>query len=172
MTSPQQHHLLWLASAMTIPIYYVSERHYYDSRFQVFFTKVSYGNCGARFDIKDVYGSIMYKELSCDISVRLELINDDGSEIVEIPKLNVKDKIAIRTDFLKHFEGVVYYDELLEAISRQQYNHRFALDTVLIENDNAAPMALYWDDYKLNVVMEYISRFANAVGLTLPILNL
>jgi hypothetical protein len=163
MTSPQQHNLLWLASAMTTPIYYVSERHYYDSRFQVFFTKVSYGNCGTKFDIKDVYGSIMYKELSCDISVRLELINDDSCEIIEIPKLNVKDKVAIQTDFLKHFEGVVYYNELLEAIRRQQDNHKFVLDTVLIENDNAAPMAPYWDDYKLKVVIEYIEAFIRTV---------
>jgi hypothetical protein len=101
MTPMQQHNLLWLASAMTTPIYYLSEQHYYDNRFQVFFTKVSYGSCGTRFDIKDVYGSIMYKELSCDISVRLELVNDDSSELVEIPKLNVKEKVAIQTDFSK-----------------------------------------------------------------------
>lgn len=169
MTARQQHNLLWLASAMTTPIYYVSERHYYDGRFQVFFTKVSYGNCGTRFDIKDVYGSIMYKELSCDISVRLELVNDDNSEIVEIPRLNMQEKVAIQIDFLKHFEGVVYYNELLDAINRQQDSHKFVLDKVLIENDNAAPMAPYWDDYKLRVVTEYIVNFANLIGLQLSL---
>jgi hypothetical protein len=61
----------------------------------------------------------------------------------------------------------VYYNELLEAISRQQDNHRFVLDVVLIENDNAAPMAPYWNDYKLNVIMEYMSSFANALGIDL-----
>jgi hypothetical protein len=172
MTARQQHNLLWLASAMTTPIYYVSDRHYYDSRFQVFFTKVSYGNCGTRFDIKDVYGSIMYKELSCDISVRLELINDDSSEIVDIPRLNVQEKIAIQTDFLKHFEGVVYYNELIEAISKQQDSHKFVLDTVLIENDNAAPMAPYWDDFKLSVVLEYIRSFASVINIDVNFENL
>lgn len=108
----------------------------------------------------------MVDDVASDLLVRLELINDASSEIVEIPKLNVEDKIAIQTLFLKHFEGVYYYNEIQEAIDKQQDDHKFVLDTVLIENGNSAPMAPYWDEYKLRTVREYISRYANGLAIS------
>jgi hypothetical protein len=167
MTDTQRHNLIWLASAMTHPTNYTRRQHYYDEVHRLFFTRVVIDYNGAKFEIRDSFNQPLKENVSSDLLVRLELINDDSSEIVEIPKLNVEDKIAIQTLFLKHFEGVFYYNEIQEAINRQQDDHKFVLDTVLIENDNAAPMAPYWDDYKLRTVMEYISRFGTAVGATI-----
>jgi len=57
---------------------------------------------------------------------------------------------------------------LIAAIEQQQGDPKFVLDTVLIENDNSAPLAAYWDDYKLQVVLGYMHRFGEAVGINLP----
>ncbi|WP_345954768.1 hypothetical protein [Mucilaginibacter sp. PAMB04168] len=165
MTTQQRHNLLWLASAITHPSHYTRRQHYYDEVHRLFFTRVKIDYNGARFEIRDSYDKPLVEDAASDLLVRLELINDASSEIVEIPKLNVEDKIAIQTLFLKHFEGVYYYNEIQEAINNQQDDHRFVLDTVLIENDNAAPMAPYWDDYKLRTVTQYINIFGNTVGI-------
>jgi hypothetical protein len=165
MTDTQRHNLLWLASAMTHPIHYTRRQHYYDEVHQLFFTRVMIDYNGAKFEIRDSFDKPLVDDVACDLLVRLELINDESSEIVEIPKLNVEDKIAIQTLFLKHFEGVYYYNEIQEAINRQQDDHKFVLDTVLIENDNAAPMASYWDDYKLRTMLEYITTFSERLGV-------
>jgi hypothetical protein len=151
---------------MTHPIHYTRRQHYYDEVHRMFFTRVMIDYNGARFEIRDSFDKDLVEDVASDLLVRLELINDASSEIVEIPKLNVEDKIAIQTLFLKHFEGVYYYNEIQEAINRQQDDHKFVLDTVLIENDNSAPMAPYWDDYKLRTVREYISRYANGLAIS------
>lgn len=166
MTDTQRRNLLWLASAMTHPIHYTRRQHYFDEVHKLFFTRVMIDYNGARFEIKDCFNKPLVKDVASDLLVRLELINDASSEIVEIPRLNVEDKIAIQMLFLKHFEGVYYYNEIQEAIDRQQDDHKFVLDTVLVENDNTAPMATYWDDYKLRAVMEYISRYANGLNIS------
>jgi hypothetical protein len=172
MTAAQRNSLLWLANAMTTPIDYTRRLHYYDGVHQLFFTRVMLDYCGTSFEVRDSFDMAMSEEFASDLLVKVELINDESSEIVEIPKLNVQYKVAIQTEFLQHFEGVVYYSEIQEAISRQQDEQEFVLDKVFIENDNAAPMAPYWDDYKLRKVMEYISSFANVIAANLKFLFL
>jgi hypothetical protein len=169
MTDTQRHNLIWLASAMTHPIHHTRRQHYYDEVRRMFFTRVMIDYNGARFEIRNSFDKPLVEDIASDLLVRLELINDASSEILEIPKLNVEDKIAIQTLFLKHFEGVYYYNEIQEAINRQQDDHKFVLDTVLIENDNSAPMAPYWDDYKLRTIREYIETFTQTLGLEFKI---
>jgi hypothetical protein len=166
MNDMQRHNLIWLASAMTHPTHYTRRQHYYDEVHKMFFTRVMIDYNGAKFEIRDSLDKPLVDDIASDLLVRLELINDDSSEIVEIPKLNVEDKIAIQTLFLKYFEGVFYYNEIQEAINKQQDDHKFVLDTVLIENDNAAPMTPYWDDYKLRTVMEYIQTFCLSLNIS------
>jgi hypothetical protein len=140
MTNTQRHTFIWLASAMTHPTNYTRRQHYYDEVHRFFFTRVMIDYNGAKFEIRDVFDKPLVDDVASDLLVRLELIDDASSEIVEIPKLNVEDKIAIQTLFLKHFEGVFYYNEIREAINRQQDDHKFVLDKVLIENS----MTLLW----------------------------
>lgn len=77
------------------------------------------------------------------------------------------DKIGIQLEFLSRLPGTYQEQELILAVERQTDDHRFVLDTVLIENELSAPMAAYWAEYKLQVVMRSISRFADATGMEL-----
>lgn len=102
-----------------------------------------------------------------DIAVRLELIADESSGLTEIPRFQVADKIGIQLEFLSRLPGTYQEQELILAVERQTDDRRFVLDTVLIENELSAPMAAYWAEYKLQVVMRSISRFADATGMEL-----
>lgn len=169
MTLEQRHTLLWLTNAMTLPVSYRIERYFYDIVNQSFFARLQMNNCDTCFTFKDHLGNKLNKDIAADILVRLELINDNLSEIVEIPKLNVQDKIAIQSVFVSHFPSVCAEQELLRAINKQLDDFCFVLDKVLA-NPNyelTAPMAAYWDGYKLKTVMEHLNAFTSAIEVNL-----
>jgi len=39
---------------------------------------------------------------ACDLSVRMEFINDDSSDIAEIPRFTVEEKVGIQLEFLSY----------------------------------------------------------------------
>jgi hypothetical protein len=158
MTATERYNLLWLLRAMTLPMDYEYERYYYDGRRkELFYTAKAKDNPFSivvlnKFDLQ--YSN----EIESDLAVRLELIYDERSEIVEIPRINVVEKVGIQLEFLSKLPGTYWHNELIAAVEQQEDDYKFVLDTVLIENDNSAPMAKYWDDYKLIVVKLYITQ--------------
>jgi hypothetical protein len=156
LTESERFNLLWLANAMTLPIGYLVERYYYDSRDKVFFSAITDSNL--RLTYVDRLNNELTIGYACDLSVRLEFIDDDSSEIVEISRFTVDEKISLQLEFLSKLPGTYWHNELLAAVEQQQDDYKFVLDTVLLENDNCAPMAPYWDDYKLQFVSQAIKK--------------
>jgi hypothetical protein len=95
----------------------------------------------------------------------LELINDESSEIVEIPRINVTEKIDIQLNLLSRMPGTYWHNELIQAVENQKDDHKFVLDTVLIENNNSAAIASYWDEFKLQTVTNYILAFRKVTNI-------
>jgi hypothetical protein len=156
-TESERYSFLWLANAMTLPVGYLNERYYYDSRDKVFFSAVA--DSSSRVTYVDRLTNELTISYACDLSVRLEFINDDSSEIIEIPRFTVDEKVSLQLEFLSKMPGTYWHNELIAAVEQQQEDHKFVLDTVLIENDNCAPMAPYWDDFKFKVVVTYLDQF-------------
>ena len=168
MTGQQQFNLLWLAMAITAPEY-TQERYYYDAKSNLFFSARPTLQPPVRLDLFDTKSKFLPSSIESDISVRLLWLNDESSEIIEIPRLNIADKIAIQLLFLSNFGGVMHLQELVSAVEDQRDDYKMVLDTILIENSNTAPIAPYWDEFKLKTVFEYIMRFASLIGLDLSI---
>ena len=154
-TESERYNLLWLANAMTLPVGYINERYYYDSRDKVFFSSILNDSSCMYVDRFNNELTIGY---ACDLSVRLEFINDDSSEIMEIPRFTMDEKIGIQLEFLSKMPGTYWHNELIAAVEQQQDDYKFVLDTVLIENDNSAPLTPYWNEYKLELVSSAINR--------------
>lgn len=169
MTPEQQHTLLWLANAMTLPAYYRTERYFYDGETQSFFSRLQTDNCGTRFTVRDHYGKPFYLPIEADLQVRIELIDDDMSEIIEIPRLGVQDKKAIQQGFLSNFQGVYFEQELLTAVGKQTDDFSFVLDRALNFHDEAIHLMPYWEQYKLDTVMQYLNAFTSALGINLSV---
>jgi hypothetical protein len=168
LSESEQYDLLWLANAITLPISYDTEHYYYDGlRKELFYTISSKANpflIGVlnKFDLE--YSD----EIASDIAVRLELINDESSKIVEIPRLDIQEKIGVQLEFLSYMAGTLQHNELIAVVEGQQDDYKFILDTILMESENTLPMIPYWSDFKLKVTFTYINK---TIGVDLQLLK-
>jgi len=162
MTDIERFNLFWLCHAMTAPVT-AEESYYFDGQSKKFFTARSAG----LFDMVDLP---LIAPLADDIKRRLVDIDLMSSEIVEIPRLNVQDKIAVQLLFLSKFPGVIHEEQLRLAAERQADSYGFIIDAVLDEIDVLSPMTPYWEDFKLKTIQYYLEKFTGLVGITLKML--
>lgn len=162
MTDIERFNLFWLCHAMTAPVK-GEESYYFDSQTKKFITAKPSG----LFDMVDLP---LIAPLADNIEKRMADIDSTVSEIVEIPRLNIQDKIAVQLLFLSKFPGVIYEEKLRLAAEKQLDMQGFVLDLVLNENDTLEPMAPYWDDFKLKTIQYYLEKFTGLVGITLKML--
>lgn len=101
--------------------------------------------------------------------VQLEQIDSEASRIVELPRLNLEDKAAIQLLFLSKFPGVIHEEDLRLAADQQQDANGFVLDAVMAKYDLLAPMAPYWEDFKLKTIQYYLEQFTGLIGIALRI---
>lgn len=162
MNDVQKANILPIAMAMTAPEHAI-ERYYYDSVTELFFyTKHIGDNEFALYSLLDF--PLSEREYG-DVSVRLEQVDDYDFEIVEIPRLNVSEKIEIQLDFLSQFYRVYPIERLITEVENQLDDYRMVLDTALIKDGNYAPMAPGWDEFKLKTMFNYIKHFTNSIGV-------
>lgn len=162
MTDIERFNLFWLYHAMTAPATSTAS-YYFDGQTKKFFT----ANLSGLFDMVDLP---LIAPLADNIGERMAQIDTEASEIVEIPRLNIQDKIAMQQLFLSKFPGVIHEDQLRIAAEKQQDIQGFVLDAVLDENDTLSPMASYWEDFKLKTIQYYLEKFTGLVGITLKLL--
>jgi hypothetical protein len=162
MTDIERFNLFWLCHAMTAPV--IAEKSYYfDGQTKKFFTAKLSG-------LFDMLNLPLITPLAGDIGERIAGIDSETSEIVEIPRLNVQDKVAVRLLFLSKFPGIIHEEKLRLATERQPDAYGFVLDMLLDQNDTLSPMAPYWDDFKLKTIQYYLEKFTGLIGITLKML--
>jgi hypothetical protein len=162
MTDIERFNLFWLCRAMTAPVK-SKESYYYDARTKRFFVSKLAG----LFDMIDL--SMTAPEAEALLK-RIADIGSEASEIVEIPRLNLQDKVAVQLLFLSKFPGVIHEEALRLAAEKQQDTGGFVLDTVLGREDVLGPMAPYWEDFKLKTIQYYLEKFTGLTGITLKML--
>lgn len=162
MTELERFNLFWLCHAMTAPGK-CEELYYYDARTKRFFATKPSG----LFDMVDLP---MMAPINTELLERMANIDSEASEIVEIPRLNVHDKVAVQLLFLSKFPGVIHKEALRIAAEKQQDAYGFVLDVLLDKDDAVAPMGPYWDDFKLKTIQYYLEKFTGLTGITLRLL--
>jgi hypothetical protein len=88
MTDLERLNLFWLCHAMTAPVK-SDELYYYDGRTKRFFTVKGPG-------LFDMVGLSIVGPEATELLARFADIDSETSEIVEIPRLNVQDKVAVQ----------------------------------------------------------------------------
>jgi hypothetical protein len=162
MTDIERFNLFWLCHAMTAAIK-SKESYYYDAHTKRFFVSKQAG----LFDMIDL--SMTTQEAETPLK-RMAAIDTEASEIVEIPRLNVQDKVAVQLLFLSKFPGVIHEEALRLVTEKQQDTGGFVLNAVLGREDALAPMAPYWEDFKLKTIQYYLEKFTGLTGITLKML--
>ena len=143
MTDIERFNLYWLCHAMTAPLS-AKELYYYDALTKKFFVQSS----ALLFDMLDLP---LTSEQVADLSERLAGIDSEASEIVEIPRLNVQDKVSVQLLFLSNFPGIIHEEKLRLIVEKQPDRNGFVLDVLLGENEALEPMVPYWEDFKLKL---------------------
>jgi hypothetical protein len=160
MTDLERFNLFRLCHAMTTPVG-SEELFYYDAQTKKFFSSLR----AILFDMVD-----LPLPEQAGLSERLAAIDTEASEIVEIPRLNVQDKISVQLLFLSNFPGIIHEEALPLAAEKQPEKNGFVLDVVLGENEALEPMAPYWDDFKLKTIQYYLEKFTGLIGITLKMI--
>jgi len=140
-----------------------AELHYFDSRTKNFFVNKT-------STLYDMVGLPITGLLAGDLLERLADVESEISEIVEIPRLNVQDKVAIQLLFLSKFPGVIHEEALRLAAEKQEVLYGFVIDMVLDGMESLSPMEPYWEDFKLKTIQYYLEKFTGLVGITLRML--
>ena len=162
MTDLERFNLFWLCHAMTASLK-SGESYYYDARSKRFFAAKPSG----LFDMVDLP---MVAPIAAELSERMADMDSEASEIVEIPRLNVQDKVAVQLLFLSKFPGVIREEALRSAAEKQRDVDGFVLDMLLDKDEIVAPMMPYWDDFKLKTIQFYLEKFTGLTGITLRLL--
>jgi hypothetical protein len=169
MRDIERFNLMWLCSAMTAPLD-SNQLYYFDGLGKIFFSSKPSLNMKSDIELFDMVDLIILPPLSADIRERLAEIDLENSEIVEIPRLNVQDKVSVQLLFLSKFPGVIHEESLRLAAEKQEDVSGFVLDEVLRRIETLAPMEPYWEDFKLKTIQYYLEKFTGVIGITLRML--
>ncbi|GGA96430.1 hypothetical protein [Mucilaginibacter rubeus] len=96
---------------------------------------------------------------------RLAGIDAEASEIVEIPRLNVRDKVSVQLLFLSKFPGIIHEEKLRLAAEQQQDAQGFILDKLEAMDPVLLPLSGYWEDFKLKTIQYYLEKFTGIIGI-------
>ena len=157
MTDIERFNLYWLNHAMTAPVA-SAERYYFDAHTKKFFTKRS----GVLFDMVDL---ALTAPASERLGERLAGIDAEASEIVEIPRLNIRDKVSVQLLFLSKFPGIIHEGKLRLAAEQQQDAQGFVLDKLEAMDPVLLPLSGYWEDFKLKTIQYYLEKFTGIIGI-------
>ncbi|MDO3641310.1 hypothetical protein [Mucilaginibacter sp. L3T2-6] len=169
MNSLQLFNLHWLCYAMTAPGN-GGARYYYDGQAQKFFcTKPVAGREEPEFfnmvDLKvDVVESFALSE-------KLRIMEGESSFIVEIPRLQVSDKISVQLMFLSRFPGIVHEDDIRLVVEKQADAHGFVLDKMFAKNSALNPMEPYWEEFKFKTIQYYLEIYTGLQGIALKLIG-
>lgn len=158
MTDLERFNLYWLCHAMTAPAA-AKEQYYYDGFTKKFFVQKS----GLLFDM---VGLPLMTAQAEGLFKRLAAIDNEASVIVEIPRLNVRDKVSVQLLFLSKFPGIIHEEKLRTEAEQQQDLSGFLLDNLEFIDPALSPMLGYWEDFKLKTVQYYLEKFTGIIGIT------
>jgi len=169
MTDLEQFNLFWLCHAMTAPSK-CGEAYYYDAGTKRFFYSKLVVPDPGKVELFDMIDLALPANVAADLLVRLVAVDSAGSEIVEIPRLNVQDKVSVQLLFLSNFTGIVHEEELRLDVEQQPDVYGFVLDVLLVNNKPLAPVLPYWDNFKLKTIQYYLEKFTGLAGITSKLL--
>ncbi|UOE47898.1 hypothetical protein MTO98_26155 [Mucilaginibacter sp. SMC90] len=158
MSDIERFNLYWLCHAMTAPVAAI-EQYYYDSLTKKFFVEKS----GILFDMLDL--QLIPAEAE-DLIKRLRDIDTEASRIVEIPRLNLQEKVSVQLLFLSKFQGIIHEEKLRLEAEQQKDSYGFALDKLEAMDPALSPMLEYWENFKLKTVQFYLEKFTGIIGIT------
>ena len=161
MSVNERFNLFWITRALTIACQYDLERYYYDTVHHNLFSIIK---LPSECVVMDKYNLRYDTTTEADISIRMTVLSNSSSSIIEIPRLSVKDKKEIQFQFLSLLSDKLHHGECLLAVSEQADEDGFVLDNMLHRRNTLADMTSHWETLKLQLSFGYMNRLSQALG--------
>ena len=161
MSVNERFNLFWITRALTIACQYDLERYYYDTIYHNLFSIIK---LPSECVVMDKYNLRCDTTTEADISVRMAVLSNGSSSIIEIPRLTVKDKKEIQFQFLSLLSDKLHHGECILAVSEQADEDGFVLDTMLNRRNTLAAIASHWEMLKLQLSFGYMNMLSQALG--------
>ncbi|MDN3550493.1 hypothetical protein [Mucilaginibacter aquaedulcis] len=130
----------WLSKAITLPENYNEAKYYYDKQQSELFVVTKNDNV---------------------------LIN--STNIVEIPRLTLKERIAIQMDFIYRIENFRPFDQVALEIKKQDTSSTFVLDNLLLTDRKLNLLIDYWSEFKMEQLNYAINDFEDEHDINLKV---
>ena len=169
MTVNERFNLYWLLRAITAPCSYCLERYYYDLKRKELFSVLHLTDYSPAILILDKFSFRYPLDIEGDLAVRLELVAYRRMKIVEIPRMDITEKIDIQIQFLSMLGDKLHQQEYIKAVIHQNETHGFVLDNLLKKYDSSAPIRSYWEHIKLQVASTHIKKLILNAGIKMNI---
>jgi hypothetical protein len=128
----------WLSNAITLPENYNEVKYYYDKQ-----------QC----------------ELFVITKADSTLINN--ADVVEIPRLTLKERVAIQMDFIYRIENFRLLDQVALEINKQDKASTFVLDNLLLSDKKLNLLIDYWAEFKVEQLNYAINDFEDEHDINL-----
>jgi hypothetical protein len=167
----ERFNLYWMLRAITAPCSYCLEKYYYDLKRKELFSVLHLADYSPAVLILDKFSFRYPLDIEGDIAVRLELIAYRRMKIVEIPRMDISEKIGIQIQFLSILGDQLHQQEYTQAVIQQSETHGFVLDNLLKKYDSSAPLRSYWEHIKLQIAASHINKLILNAGIKINISN-
>jgi hypothetical protein len=164
MSINERFNLFWITRAMAVSHQYDYERYYYDSSRHSLFSIIKLPVLPRELIILDKYNLRYDVKTEADLAVRLELLADEDSTIIEIPRLSVHDKKEIQQQFLSILSDKIHHRECLLAVNEQMDEDGFVLDSLLNRRSSLTGFIPYWETLKLQLSFAYMSLLTRGIS--------
>jgi len=172
MTVNERFNLYWLLRAITAPCGYRLEQYYYDLKLKKLFSVLHLTDYSPAILILDKFSLRYPLDVESDLAVRLELVSYKRMKIIEIPRMDIAEKIGTQMQFLSILGDDQYQQEYIQAVIQQSETHGFVLDNLLKKHDSSAAIAPYWEHVKLQIAGMYVNKLTGNTGVKMEIGNL
>jgi hypothetical protein len=130
----------WLGKAITLPENYNEAKYYYDKQ-------------------------------QCELFVITKADNTlvNSANILEIPRLSLKERIAIQMDFIHRIENFRLFDQVALEINKQDNASAFVLDNLLLSDKKLNLLIDYWAEFKVEQFNYAINDFEDEHDINLKV---
>ena len=110
-----------------------------------------------------------YDKQQCELFVAAKIDSDlvNSEDILEIPCLSLKERIAIQMDFIHRIENFGLFEQVALEINKQDKNSTFILDNLFLSDRKLNLLIDYWIEFKAEQLNYAINDFEDEYDINL-----
>jgi len=168
----EERNLAWLTMALTLPTGYIGECCYYDRRDNQFFILTNLDHILNDDRLRPCFITNYTEEETVMLVEKLQRLEAESDELVLIPRISIEHRTEIQMTYLAQFEGMKYFDLMVNTVAEQDHTKIFVLEQLLKEHNELNILYDHWFDFKMAQLQQSVTDFITTHALDLSSVNL